>query len=212
MIVGVSGKIGSGKNEVADMISYLHFVNPDGTFEQFQKQQWIRDRYLEHGMYDSADLKLPGIHSFACNLKQCVAACTGVDYHDLEKRSLKSTQISWLNISFRQLLQALGEAVRCQINENFWVYSMLATYQDSDFWIVSDVRYKNEADELLSRGALLIRINRESDNSDTHQSEVDLDSYDKFSYIIENDGSLEDLYNKVKEIYQTVFNPSSLGS
>ena len=100
-------------------------------------------------MYDSADLKLPGIHSFACNLKQCVAACTGVDYHDLEKRSLKSTQISWLNISFRQLLQSLGEAVRCQINENFWVYSMLATYQDSDFWIVSDVRYKNEADELF---------------------------------------------------------------
>lgn len=89
---------------------------------------------------------------------------------------------------------------------------MLATYQDSDFWIVSDVRYKNEADELLSRGALLIRINRESSNSDTHKSEVDLDSYDKFSYIIENNGSLEDLYNKVKEIYQTVFNPSSLGS
>ncbi len=82
---------------------------------------------------------------------------------------------------------------------------MLATYQDSDFWIVSDVRYKNEADELLSRGALLIRINRELDSSDTHQSEVDLDSYDKFSYVIENDGSLEDLYNKVKEIYHTVF-------
>ena len=212
MIIGVSGKIGSGKNEVADMISYLHFVNPNGTFEQFQKQQWIRDKYLEHGMYDSADLNLPGIHSFAFNLKQCIAACTGVDYHDLAKRSLKSTQISWLNISFRQLLQSLGEAVRCQINENFWVYSMLATYQDSDFWIVSDVRYKNEADELLSRGALLIRINRESNNSDTHQSEVDLDSYDKFSYIIENDGSLEDLYNKVKKIYQTVFNPPSLGS
>ena len=212
MIVGVSGKIGSGKNEVADMISYLHFVNPDGTFEQFQKQQWLRNKYIENGAYDSAELKLPGIHSFAGNLKRCAAICTGVDYHDFEKRSLKSTQISWLNISFRQLLQALGEAARCQINENFWVYSMLATYQDSDFWIVSDVRYKNEADELLSRGALLIRITRESNNSDTHKSEVDLDSYDKFSYIIENNGSLEDLYNKVKKIYQTVFNPPSLGS
>lgn len=211
MIVGVSGKIGSGKNEVADMISYLHFVNPDGTFEQFQRQQWLRNQYIENGAYDSAELKLPGIHSFAGNLKHCVAICTGIDYHDLEKRSLKSTQISWLNISFRQLLQALGEAVRCQINENFWVHSMLTTYQDSDFWIVSDVRYKNEADELLSRGALLIRINRTTDSSDVHQSEVDLDSYDKFSYIIENDGSLEDLYNKVKEIYHTVFNPPSLG-
>ena len=205
MIVGVSGKIGSGKNEVADMISYLHFINPDGTYEEFEKQQWLRNKYLEHKAYDQADLKLPGIHSFACNLKKCAAACTGIDYHDLEKRSQKSTIIPWLDISFRKLLQSLGEAARCQINENFWVLSMLADYQDSDFWIVSDVRYKNEADELLSRGALLIRINRTTDNSDVHQSEVDLDSYDKFSYIIENDGSLEDLYNKVKEIYHNCF-------
>jgi len=205
MIVGVSGKIGSGKNEVADMISYLHFINPDGTYEEFKKQQWLRNKYLEHRAYDQADLKLPGIHSFACNLKKCAAACTGIDYHDLEKRSQKSTIIPWLDISFRKLLQSLGEAVRCQIKENFWVLSMLADYQDFDFWIVSDVRYKNEADELLSRGALLIRINRTTDSSDVHQSEVDLDSYDKFSYVIENDGSLEDLYNKVKEIYHTVF-------
>ena len=82
---------------------------------------------------------------------------------------------------------------------------MLATYQDSDFWIVSDVRYKNEADELLSRGALLIRVERPVLSEDTHQSEVDLDSYDKFSYIIENDGTLEDLFNTVKEIYHEVF-------
>lgn len=205
MIVGVSGKIGSGKNEVADMISYLHFINPDGTYEEFEKQQWLRNKYLEHKAYDQADSKLPGIHSFACNLKKCAAACTGIDYHDLEKRSQKSTIIPWLDISFRKLLQSLGEAARCQINKNFWVLSMLADYQDSDFWIVSDVRYKNEADELLSRGALLIRINRTTDSSDVHQSEVDLDSYDKFSYIIENDGSLEDLYNKVKEIYHNCF-------
>ena len=205
MIVGVSGKIGSGKNEVADMISYLHFINPDGTYEEFEKQQWLRNKYLEHKAYDQADSKLPGIHSFACNLKKCAAACTGIDYHDLEKRSQKSTIIPWLDISFRKLLQSLGEAARCQINENFWVLSMLADYQDSDFWIVSDVRYKNEADELLSRGALLIRINRTTDSSDVHQSEVDLDSYDKFSYVIENDGSLKDLYNKIKEIYHNCF-------
>ena len=205
MLIGVSGKIGSGKNEVADMLSFLHFVNPDGTFEQFQKQQWLRNQYIENGAYAQADLKLPGIHSFACNLKRCVADCTGIDYHDLEKRSQKSTIIPWLNISYRQLLQSLGEAVRCQIKENFWVLSMLADYQDSDFWIVSDVRYRNEADELLSRHALLIRVERPVLSEDTHQSEVDLDSYDKFSFTIENDGTLEDLFNTVKEIYHEVF-------
>ena len=205
MLIGVSGKIGSGKNEVADMLSFLHFVNPDGTFEQFQKQQWLRNQYIENGAYAQADLKLPGIHSFACNLKRCVADCTGIDYHDLEKRSQKSTIIPWLNISYRQLLQSLGEAVRGQINENFWVQSMLATYEDSDFWIVSDVRYRNEADELLSKHALLIRVERPVLSEDTHQSEVDLDSYDKFSFTIENDGTLEDLFNTVKEIYHEVF-------
>ena len=82
---------------------------------------------------------------------------------------------------------------------------MLATYEDSDFWIVSDVRYRNEADELLSRHALLIRVERPVLSEDTHQSEVDLDSYDKFSFTIENDGTLEDLFNTVKEIYHEVF-------
>lgn len=206
MLIGVSGKIGSGKNEVADMLSFLHFVNPDGTFEQFQKQQWLRNQYIENGAYAQADLKLPGIHSFACNLKRCVADCTGIDYHDLEKRSQKSTIIPWLNISYRQLLQSLGEAVRGQINENFWVHSMLATYEDSDFWIVSDVRYKNEAEELLSRKAVLIRVNREGLETDTHISETDLDNFEKFDFVLDNDSDLEGLFIKCKGIYNLLQN------
>lgn len=206
MIIGISGKIGSGKNEVADMISYLHFINPDGTYEQFKQQQWLRDKYLEHKAYDQAELKLPGIHSFACNLKKCVAACTGIDYHDLEKRSQKSTQISWLDISFRQLLQSLGEAVRGQIKENFWALSMLATYENSDFWIVSDVRYKNEAEELLKRNAILIRVNRKGIETDSHISEVDLDDFDKFDFVLNNDSDLEGLFIKCKGIYNLLQN------
>lgn len=206
MIIGISGKIGSGKNEVADMISYLHFINPDGTYEQFKQQQWLRDKYIEHKAYDQAELKLPGIHSFACNLKKCVAACTGIDYHDLEKRSQKSTQISWLDISFRQLLQSLGEAVRGQIKENFWALSMLATYENSDFWIVSDVRYKNEAEELLKRNAILIRVNRKGIETDSHISEVDLDDFDKFDFVLNNDSDLEGLFIKCKGIYNLLQN------
>lgn len=206
MIIGISGKIGSGKNEVADMISYLHFINPDGTYEQFKQQQWLRDKYIEHKAYDQAELKLPGIHSFACNLKKCVAACTGIDYHDLEKRSQKSTQISWLDISFRQLLQSLGEAVRGQIKENFWALSMLATYENSDFWIVSDVRYKNEAEELLKRNAILIRVNRKGIETDSHISEVDLDDFDKFDFVLDNDSDLEGLFIKCKGIYNLLQN------
>ena len=206
MIVGVSGKIGSGKNEVADMISYLHFINPDGTYKEFKKQQWLRNKYLEHRAYDQADLKLPGIHSFACNLKKCAAACTGIDYHDLEKRSQKSTIIPWLDISFRKLLQSLGEAARCQINENFWVLSMLADYQDSDFWIVSDVRYKNEAEEILNRGGVLIRVNRSGLVSDNHISETDLDSFEKFDFVLDNDSDLEGLFIKCKGIYNLLQN------
>lgn len=34
----------------------------------------------------------------------------------------------------------------------------------------------------------------------THASEISLDEYENFDYVIENDGTLEDLQEKVKEI------------
>lgn len=204
MLIGISGKIGSGKNEVADMLSYLLFIKKDGTFEGFKKQQYLRNQYIKNGMYERAEDFLPNIHSFANNLKQCTAVCTGIDYHSLENRSQKAEKISWLGLTHRELLQRFAEAIRTQINEDFWGKSMLATYKNSDTWIVSDLRYKNEANILKGRGAVLIRLHRVNDNESNHISETDLDDYTNFDYYLNNTGSLEDLFNSVKKITKQI--------
>lgn len=200
MIIGVSGKIGSGKNEVANMLSYLLFINPDGTYQKYEFQKKLYEAYLNNKLYDQAEYKFPNIHSFAENLKKCTSICTGIDYHLLEDRAIKASEIDWLGLTHRQLLQSFGEAIRSQINENFWILSMFSTYTDSKFWIVSDVRYKNEAEAIRERGGFLIRLLRSGNQSDTHSSETDLDDYPNFDILIANDSSLEVLFDRVKEV------------
>jgi dephospho-CoA kinase len=38
---------------------------------------------------------------------------------------------------------------------------------------------------------------------DSHPSETVLDTYSDFDYVIDNDGTIEELIEKVKEIWQT---------
>ena len=74
-----------------------------------------------------------------------------------------------------------------------------------DNWIVTDVRYQNEADHIKNKGGILIRVNRNTHNNDNHKSEIDLDDYNKFDFIIDNNGSVEELIKKVIEIYDKLF-------
>ena len=78
-------------------------------------------------------------------------------------------------------------------------------------WIITDVRFPNEVKAIQDRGGIVIRINRTAGsvliNNDTHSvtdhqhpSETALDYCNDFDYVIENDGSIEDLIDKVKQL------------
>lgn len=83
-------------------------------------------------------------------------------------------------------------------------------------WIITDVRFPNELEAVKKRGGISIRVNRnpfkwiEPDEYEVetgkkveriieHESETALDNAE-FDYVIENDGTIEDLIQKVKEI------------
>ena len=91
-------------------------------------------------------------------------------------------------------------------------------------WIITDVRFPNEADAIKQRNGILIRVNRdlvigEDDFGYTrvsinqaekdgiidpqHESETALDDY-KFDYIIDNNGTIEELTEKVKVILKEI--------
>lgn len=74
-------------------------------------------------------------------------------------------------------------------------------------WIISDVRFPNEAKAIKDRGGILIRIERDyvlrggpEDPKNQHPSETALDYFEDWDYIIQNDSTVENLIQKVKKI------------
>lgn len=102
----------------------------------------------------------------------------------------------------RTLLQDTGTQGR-ELYEDFWVeISRLAIQLLSryfDYIIIPDIRYKNELIRLSEFfNTYSIRINRSEPNDLTeeqrnHKSETDLDDYEAFDLLIDNNGSLLDL-------------------
>ena len=126
----------------------------------------------------------------------------------------------------RLLLQLLGtECGREIIHPNIWVNALMSEYKYEHTitervlnrglnygdvgwqlgrlpnWIITDVRFPNEAKAVKDKEGILIRINRPSiDSIDNHLSEIALDTYNNFDEVITNDGSVESLIDKIKQI------------
>ncbi len=112
--------------------------------------------------------------------------------------------------SYRDFAQTVGtEYGRMVLNEQIWtetaMRTILANYDLHEHFIISDCRFKSEVEFLKKEcpknnlELVLIRMERDNPNKDTHPSEIDLDDY-KFENIIDNNGSLEDLYTQVDKI------------
>lgn len=260
MIIGISGKISSGKDTVGKIIQYLTTIS-----EEHQKEDLLDGTFL-------AEIEIANkfsswqIRKFADKLKECISIITNISREDLEKEEVKNSELGeeWMyyrtysdwkgtgsineerivyigneseypslpeSMSVRQLLQEFGtDACRNVIHPNFWVnalfsdYKCLVTNWDCDgnetvvyepAWIITDVRFPNELKAIKDRKGIVIRINRIqtkivnskdlTDNLtaksyfDQHPSETALDNA-TFDYTIDNNGTIEELIVKVKEI------------
>ena len=106
-------------------------------------------------------------------------------------------------ISIRQLMQYFGtECVRHYLGDKTWINATLNVHPNERI-IVSDLRFKVEYQEVKNRNGLTIYIQRNSAKPGTHASErevIDLYENNAFDYIIENNGTLKDLFNNLKKI------------
>lgn len=130
------------------------------------------------------------------------------------------------DVNGRKLLQAVGKAFR-DYDEDYWIKQLVNNNDDfiCNFWdsykrniIISDCRHVNELEnfekilledsDLFIQNSVKIKIVRnnniddDSMNENTKKdiSEISLDEYNKFDYIIENNNSLEKLYNEIDNI------------
>lgn len=250
MIIGISGKIGSGKDTVGQIIQSLTGSLPSSYGNGVSHWQ---------------------IKKFAYKLKQVVSLLTGIPVEDLENQHIKDSKLGpeWdyeriypfsgpdhtkvtEQMTVRKMLQLVGtEAMRESVHENVWVNALFADYinqiQECDhcdgcgwteggsslkttctecngeggkskqpLWIITDVRFPNEVEAIKKHGGIMVRINRPSwyDQEEDrlmreflkeppraeHPSETALDNYEGFDIVIENNGTIEELTEKVKEI------------
>ena len=167
MIIGISGKMQSGKDTAANII-------------RSWDESWQ-------------------VRRFADKLKDITCMLIGCSREDLEDIKFKDEPLdkSWGKMTPRLLMQLLGtECGREVIHENIWVNALFADYKDQSKWIIPDVRFPNEADAVISRGGLLLRLERDTGRKETHKSETALDDY-PFEHVINGNGSIERLHVKV---------------
>ena len=147
--------------------------------------------------------------SLNTTIVECVTKkeCLSI-YENIDKRFNKI--VNDVKLTPRLLLQKIGtDLFRNQLLNNIWVNSLFseyipdidskATYLEYPNWIITDVRFPNEAEKIKEKGGLLIRINREGLIKDSHLSETSLDSYN-FDFVIDNNKDINYLINEVKKI------------
>ena len=123
-----------------------------------------------------------------------------------------------MRLTPRKMMQLLGtECGRDIIHEDIWVNILFrdylksrpqaynnVVYDEGDFpnWLISDMRFPNELRAVKERGGITIKVERNlsrtiQEEFEQHKSEGAL-SDSEFDYIIDNNGSKEELVQKVK--------------
>ena len=111
---------------------------------------------------------------------------------------------------YRKIMQMFGtDIVRNLVDEEFWLNRLLEQIKHP-LIVVSDARFINEVEGLKKQGFTIIRVvsdkSRREQIGTNHRSETELDDYNLWDYVIENNDSLEDLYKQVDIFMKQVRN------
>lgn len=113
-----------------------------------------------------------------------------------------NTEILNYHLTIRQLLQYFGTNImHTFFTKNVWINSTLRNR--SKYTIISDCRFIAEADAIKSTGGKIVYINRIGTPFGQHQSEKEMFQMWKkgmYDYQIDNNGTLEDLFNEIKKL------------
>jgi len=108
-------------------------------------------------------------------------------------------------LSYRQALIDLGTLGR-KYNPNIWVNAFhnrwCCAHTDCELLICSDLRFMEEFEYLKTNGFLIVKLVRDTGFHSTNASETTQDAIrpEQFDYIIENNGSLQDLTEQAQKI------------
>lgn len=198
-LILVSGKMQSGKNTFSELLGTELSEHYKVEFDLFA-------RSLKDGVRD--DFK--ALHEFIREqyLSLPTEARIGLEWMNVKDEHFYEDKTPYS----RLLLQIYGtEIFRERVDDLYWVKTVENRFLESDneICIVTDVRFPNEIEYFRSKNyeMLVLRVtrtNRVNSFNEEHYSETALDDYSKFDSIIVNDGTLEELNVKVKQISDSI--------
>ena len=182
MLIGISGKMGTGKTELADVAE---------DFFGFKKASFGDEVKREVISYLTSNGISCWLKNFYGNSKDkakhltipfdCMTNKMDQSFIDLTS----DTNPLGHSISYRALLQWWGTEYRRKQNEDYWVEKLFDNYDNDTHTVIDDVRRVNEAEMIRVCGGLLIRVNWPgAANSSDHISETGLDTYPAFNLTI----------------------------
>ncbi len=184
MIIGISGRMGTGKDTLADMILKLK--------PEFEKKAFADKLKEVANLLTGISIKKFNTQSF--------------------KLENMPEEWNWFNdpedpMSVREFLQSLGtDAIREGLHDDAWVIALMAQYKikkPSEVlpnWVVADIRFPNEAEAIRKKGGILIRLNKKKAKANHHDSELAMNDYGNWNEIYDNDKGIEELENFAKLI------------
>jgi hypothetical protein len=212
MIIGLNGYSGVGKDEVGRIIQKV-----------FPEDNWKVKKFA--GKLKEIGSLLTGIpiKKFEDNEFKTTnlnANWNTIDYvfrySSKENEALGiPTQISEVQkpMSVREFLQKLGtDGLRDGLHPNVWINALMTDYKLIEYgddeqghypnWVITDVRFINEAIAIKNSGGIIIRIDRPGVSPvNDHPSEVELDHWN-FDYKIANVSDLVALETSVLAIFE----------
>ena len=143
---------------------------------------------------------------FAKNVKKVAMSLFGLSEEQCYDPDQKEEIDARWNKSPRVIMQMVGRKMR-EIADDVWIRYVLAELEALGDTVISDVRFPNECEAIRKEGGFLIRIERPGAQSRTgaqDESEVALDTFNDWDWVIENKGTLADLVDEVRYMVGTL--------
>lgn len=207
-IVLISGKAGSGKNEFAKhMKQHLEVI---GNYKV------IEDMFAK-SLKDLASKITRNLRLFLKEVMGNVSEL--VEEHTLQEQIERELDLLYFSPEnffedktplTRILLEMIGTDIIREINPNWHIEKLIerTRQQEFDFKLVTDTRFENEIalteNTLTEYRVISIRINRDNVENNTHISNTALDYFHGFDYVLENNGTIDDLKLLAQQIAEQI--------
>lgn len=176
MIIGITGKKGSGKNTSAEHISCTYGYKEMSLAHPIKEALnvifgWRADVWLPHN-------------------KEVIDPRYGIS----PRQAAQNIGTEWGQFGLCQSFPLFEKTTY----RSLWVNRLLAEAKLYPRVVISDVRFLHEVEAIAEQGGVILRI-LGGDYSDLHPSEAEMDSI-VFDYVVSNDGTIQKLYDHLDAV------------